>query len=81
MSAPVVRTGRAQHAAHYGFGHPAKGHDLEWWDYAQTERLPVPEGVPTDAEYHSGYLVGDRQWWHYVRRAPLSGPACARCSL
>ena len=72
---------RIPHAAHYSYGHPAVGHDLEQWDYAQPQRLPVPPDVAPNAEYHSGYL--DRQGvqhWVYVRTAPLSPGECPRCT-
>lgn len=79
---------RIQHAAHYEGPHPAKGHDLEQWDYlpdGQTTRDrcgdPVrPDGIPSGAEYHCGYLDREgRQHWLFVRRVPLTGPACNRC--
>ena len=71
---------RIPHAAHYGYNHPAVGHDLEQWDYAQASRLPVPPDVPFSAEYHSGYVdSGGAQHWLYVRRAPLSPGECVWC--
>lgn len=75
---------RIAHAAHYGYSHPAVGHDLEQWDVASADRPEVARrgtDVPADAEYHSGYVdAAGRQHWVYVRRAPLSGPPCVRCA-
>jgi hypothetical protein len=78
---------RVQHAAHYGYSHPAKGHDLEQWDVvAELARgvrsgHPVaPAEVPADAEYHSGYRRDGVQHWIFVRRAPLTG-SCPHCSV
>lgn len=73
----AVTYARIPHAAHYP--HIGGGHDLEQWTYAQPERLPVPEGVPADAEYHSGSRSEGVQSWHYVRTAPLSPGICERC--
>ena len=74
---------RIPHAAHYGYAHPAKGHDLEQWDVtseARPEVARVGSGVPSDAAYLCGYLDKDgRQHWLFVRRAPLSAGPCARC--
>ena len=70
---------RAQHAAHYGYGHPAKGHDLESWDVAQAWTDPRPADVPPNAEKHSGYVKDGVQYVVFVRVAPLSGPPCDRC--
>jgi hypothetical protein len=85
MSTTVIY-GRIQHAAHYAYTHPAKGHDLEQWDV--TGDLPrgprtgdpiAPSVVPRDAVYHYGYLDKDGvQHWLFTRRAPLTGN-CARC--
>lgn len=70
---------RAQHAAHYGNG---TGHDLESWDVEQPFwTSPRPDDVPADAEKHSGYVEGGVQHFVYVRRAPLTGPACPLCTL
>lgn len=77
---------RAVHAAHYGHGHPAKGHDLEEWDVIHpvkpSRALLEDAGVPFDVEYHSGYIDHEgRQHWLFVRRAPLSPGKCARCDV
>lgn len=70
---------RQQHAAHYSEHHPTRGHDLEVWDAQQTWTDPHPEGVPADAEKHSGYLDNaHRPHVLFVRTAPLTG-TCARC--
>lgn len=72
---------RIPHAAHYAYGHPAIGHDLEQWDVAQAHHMPKPTDVPSDAEYHSGYIARDgSQHWVYTRIAPLSPGCCSRCS-
>ncbi len=77
----TVTYARIPHAAHYAYGHPAKGHDLEQWDVKQPKRGPVPPEVPTNAEYHSGYIDKDgAQHWLWVRTAPLSPGECKRCS-
>ena len=76
---PAITYSRHAHAAHYAYGHPAVGHDLEQWRYAQPERLPRPAGVPADAKYHSGSVIAGVQFWLYVRIAPLSAGVCGRC--
>lgn len=73
----AVQYTRVRHAAHYGYNHPAKGHDLERWEFVANDNVR-PEGVPVDAEYHCGFLEGGVQRWVYVRVAPLSG-TCPRC--
>ena len=73
-SAPVY--GRERHAAHTGLG---TGWDLDRWTYAAPTRLPTPEGVPADAEYHHGFVEGGVQHWVYYRKAPLSPGRCATC--
>ncbi len=79
MSAVVYR--RAPHAAHYGYGHPAKGHDLESWDVVQLLwESPRPDGVPADAVKNHGYVKDGVQHFVYVRRAPLSAGGCDRCA-
>ncbi len=70
---------RTQHAAHYSYDHPAKGHDLESWDVQQGWADAHPVGVPVDAEKNHGYVMDGVQHVVFVRRAPLSGPPCARC--
>lgn len=73
---------RAQHAAHYGYGHPSVGHDLEQWDVTDaTRRYPVrPGDVPSDVQFHHGYLDLDGvQHLVFTRIAPLSGETCVRC--
>jgi len=67
---------RSKHAAHYQGG---GGHDLEQWSFL-AERNERPADVPSDAEYHHGFLAqnGD-QGWVYVRKAPMSDGACAWC--
>jgi hypothetical protein len=74
----TVTYSREPHAAHYAYDHPKRGHDLERWSYAQERRLPVPVGVPRNAEYHSGFMRDGMQHWTYVRTAPLTG-SCAFC--
>jgi hypothetical protein len=72
---------RAPHAAHStppGASEPT-GWDLESWSAPGTPRDPRPEGVPIDAEYHSGYVESGVQHAVYVRRAPLSPGYCERC--
>ncbi len=71
---------RAQHAAHYGYGHPATGHDLESWDVAQAVGAARPSDVPADAAYHHGYVADGVQHVVWTRVAPLTGdcPSCAR---
>lgn len=76
---PAVTYTREPHAAHYA-GLPGRGHDLEGYTYAQPTRLPVPAGVPSDAEYHHGFVESGVQRWTYVRRAPLSDVECAVCA-
>ncbi len=74
---------RIKHAAHYAPAHPAKGHDLEEWIVRSEERPEVARrgtDVPSDAEYHSGYVHEGAQHWVYVRRAPLSPEPCSRCA-
>jgi hypothetical protein len=82
----AITYSRVPHAAHYGYSHPAKGHDLEQWDVADIGRHvgsgnPLrPEGVPSDAEYRCGYLAKDgSQRWLFVRTAPLSEGTCEWC--
>ena len=67
---------RVRHAAHYG---RRGGHDLEMWTFA----APVnkrPDDVPTDAEYHSGFIYKDVQYWVYVRIAEMSPGVCEWCA-
>lgn len=80
-----TRFSRERHAAHYDHDHPAKGHDLFWWDFAAPTRprvapgAPYP-GVPHGAEYHSGYLENGVQRWRFVALAPFSQDhTCVRC--
>lgn len=81
---PAVEYRRIPHAAHYHVVNHllgTAGHDLEQWDYAQPARLPRPEGVAADAQYHSGFVRDGVQHWTYVRRAPLSADFdCAHCA-
>lgn len=85
--ATQVATRRIQHAGHYAYGvtHQkyGRGHDLEEWTYAQPARLPKPSSIPSDAEYHSGFVRDGAQHWVYLRRAPMTGtcPRCASVSL
>lgn len=67
---------RHRHAAHYGNG---RGHDLELWHVRQAIRDARPACVPSDAEYHSGFVRDGEQWKTYARRAELSGGACRFC--
>ena len=81
----LVTYRRVQHAAHYS-NHPMKGHDLEQWDVEgnlqrgdRTGKPIAPDGVPNDAQYHSGYRTGEGvQHWVFVRVAPMTG-TCRRC--
>lgn len=77
MSSPGVSYHRVNHAAHYG-NVAYYGHDLEEWTYAQAARLPRPDGIPSDAKYHVGFVDNGIQHWVYTRIAPMSGP-CKRC--
>ncbi len=77
MSATVYR--RAAHAAHYMYGHPKKGHDLESWDVT-SPKLTKPSDVPANAEYHHGYIDREgKQHWVFVRPAPLTPGDCPIC--
>ena len=74
---------RIVHAAHYGYDHPMRGHDLEEWDIAsdlvQAEARRGTD-VPLDAQYHVGYYDADgRHHWTYTRIAPMTGGTCERC--
>jgi hypothetical protein len=80
---------RVPHAAHYVYGHPAKGHDLERIDVNTGEArcsrdrvvLGDAAGLPSGYAYHSGYVdANGHQHWIYTRTAPLSPEPCARCA-
>jgi hypothetical protein len=77
---PVVYT-RVRHATHGAYG--ASGWDLDQWDVTSPERPHVARvgtDVPSDAEYHSGYVDREgRQHWIYIRCAPMSPEPCPRC--
>jgi hypothetical protein len=79
LGEPTVIYSRRPHAAHYAYDHPARGHDLEQWDVTQPFHHARPDGVPWDAEKHSGY-VDDAGRAHtlFTRPAPLTG-TCDRC--
>ena len=69
-----------RHAAHYGYSHPARGHDLHQWDAKQAFGEPRPDGVPRDAEKHSGYIDSDgNAHTIFVKTAPLSDGECPMC--
>jgi hypothetical protein len=68
-----VTVQRCVHAAHTG---STGGWDIVNWVYAQEARLPVPAGVPRDAEYHHGYVNGV-QHWVYTTRATFSPGRCS----
>lgn len=78
-----VKYERVQHAGHYAYDakHPkyGRGHDLETWTYAQSMRLPVPAIIPSDAEFHHGFLANGVQYWVNTRRAPMTG-TCVDCA-
>jgi hypothetical protein len=82
----AVKYRRIQHAGHYGYAgadsRDRLGHDLEEWVYAKKSRLPVPNHVPGDAHYHSGFMRDGTQHWVYTRIAPMTGtcPICAQAS-
>ena len=73
---------RVAHAAHYAYNHPAKGHDLEVWmvesDGSFNPKRPTE--VPQDAEYQCGEMTAGKQYWRFVRTAPLSNVHCAECA-
>jgi hypothetical protein len=73
----AITYSRAKHAGHYAGG---GGHDLESWDVVSPTRFHR-DGVPNDAEYHSGYLKDGIQYWRFVRCAPLSEGTCAMCEV
>ena len=74
MSA-VIRTQVEKHAAHYRNG---SGHDLEWFIF-EAPKNERPADMPADAQYHSGFMRGGRQFWAYCRTLPLSPGRCGRC--
>ena len=82
MADIVIEYLRGRHAAHYlgsKPGHP-QGHDLESWVVNQPFSADRPEGVPADAEKHSGFLVNGVAHTRFVRIAPLSPGFCPRCA-
>ena len=81
---------RHAHAAHYGHGHPARGHDLiaveviiragEETPYNSRGEPEVrPAGLPAEFKYHSGSRIPGASQWRFVKTAPLSAGTCARC--
>lgn len=88
MTTAGVTYRRIPHAAHYSYGDSRVGHDLEQWDSPDVGRHTGSgspkraDGVPVDAQYHSGYIAKDgAQRWVFVRRAPLSeAPTCLYCT-
>lgn len=77
----MVAYQRIEHAGHYGRGIDGIvcGHDLEQWDVAAPVRPLRPDGVPVDAEYHSGYVKDGVQHWLFIRVAALSPGECDWC--
>jgi hypothetical protein len=68
---------RETHAAHYAY--VGGGHDLEWFTFPSPRNVRHPE-LPSDAEYHSGFLKDGVQHWSYIRKLPLSPGKCPRCN-
>ena len=87
QSTPVLVTAdHVRHAAHYMYGDPRKGHDLDRWVVRSAVRPTSAQlaelGVAPDAEWHTGYIESGtgRQHWVYIAKRPLSEGTCERCS-
>jgi hypothetical protein len=81
----LVGHDRVRHAAHYMYNHPARGHDLDRWTVRAVVQ-PTSEqlsslGMPSDAEWSTGYITPDTgtQHWIYLAKRPLSEGTCERC--
>jgi hypothetical protein len=73
-----VKVWREEHAAHYAYGHPKRGHDLLWAEVAGPTNVR-PAGLSADFEFAIGNRIGGVQTWLYTRKAPLSPGKCGRC--
>jgi len=88
QDAPVlIRADHIRHAAHYMYNHPAGGHDLDRWVIRSATQPTFEQmtalGLPSDAEWHTGYIESGtgRQHWVYIARRPLSDGTCERCGV
>lgn len=82
----LVEQNHVRHAAHYAYNHPVKGHDLDRW-VVRSQARPTFEqlaalGLPSDAEWHTGYRDSGTgpQHWVYIAKRPLSEGMCERCA-
>lgn len=78
----VVTSHRVRHAAHYAYGDPRRGHDLEVFDVV-TPDLDAARSVLAHIgglKYIGGSVVEGVQSWTFTRTAPMSDGTCERCA-
>lgn len=73
-----MRIVHEDHAAHCGQTGKVLW-DLESYHVVSAWGDPRPQGVPSDAERHSGYIQDGRQIVIWTRRLPPRHETCSRC--